>query len=146
MLQIHRWLERKVNNEMLTRSPIEFYRKKKLPPQHQTFPSSVSAIVKKPPQATAATGTGNASTLHGTLRPPAWSGPRPGPRPNLPSPSSRPHVYNSPVILKEHEELRTEESTWEIKHNHTTPSLCKIARQNKFSWSTIQIERYSNFS
>lgn len=63
-----------------------------LPPQFQTRPSSVSAIVKNPPQETAATGTVNASTLEGTLSPPPSFGPGPGPRPNLPSPSSRPQV------------------------------------------------------
>lgn len=63
-----------------------------LPPQFQIFPSSVSTIVKNPPQETAATDTGNASTLEGMLNPPPSFGPRPGPSPNLPSPSSRPQV------------------------------------------------------
>ena len=63
-----------------------------LPPQFQTCPSSVSTIVKNPPQDTVAIGTGNAFTLQGILSPPPSFGPRPGPRPNRPSPSSRPQV------------------------------------------------------
>lgn len=63
-----------------------------LPPQFQSWPPSVNAIVKKPPHETAATGSGIAFTSEGVLSPPAKSGPRPGPRPNLPSPSSRPQM------------------------------------------------------
>lgn len=65
-------------------------------PQLHSCPSEVSASVKKPPQATAATGTGSVLTLEGTLREPASPGPPPLPSPNLPSPSSRPQVYSSP--------------------------------------------------
>lgn len=62
------------------------------PPQFQTWPSEVSAIVKNPPHLAAATGTGNAFTLEGILKDPPSPGPPPLPRPNRPSPSSRPQV------------------------------------------------------
>ena len=79
-----------------------------LPPQFQSRPSFDNAIVKKPPHETAATGMGSALTLEGILRPPASFGPRPGPRPSRPSPSSRPQIYSSPAwiyirnAIKEH--------------------------------------------
>lgn len=63
-----------------------------LPPQLHNPPQGVSAKVKKPPQATAETGTGKALTFDGTLIEPASPGPPPLPNPSLPSPSSRPHV------------------------------------------------------
>lgn len=80
-LQLGRDKERNKTKELIS-----------LPPQFQSCPSSVSTVVKKPPQETAATATGNALTLEGILSPPPSLGPRPGPRPNLPSPSSRPQV------------------------------------------------------
>lgn len=69
------------------------------PPQLQSCPSGVNAIVKNPPQVTEEIGTGKAATLEGILSAPPSPGPPPPPRPNLPSPSSRPHVYTSPTPI-----------------------------------------------
>lgn len=69
------------------------------PPQLQSCPSEVNAIVKNPPQVTEEIGTGKAATLEGILSAPPSPGPPPPPRPNLPSPSSRPHVYTSPTPI-----------------------------------------------
>lgn len=80
------------NREKKRKSQIYTKEFTSLPPQFQICPSSVNTVVKKPPQETAATGMGSAFTLEGILSPPPSFGPRPGPRPNLPSPSSRPHV------------------------------------------------------